>query len=109
MSNLTRAKPLNHMSKNILQLRYRYGDASEVTSEGEEDGFTCCSSSRRVKCWRHDLIQVVVENFGDRHAEILQGYFSENTMARISVVSEGQKRFNLLVMMSKLTNWFYGK
>ena len=62
-----------------------------------------------MKCWRHDLIEVVVENFGDRHTEILQGYFSENTMARISVVSEGQKRFNLLVMMSKITNWFYGK
>ena len=96
------------MSKNILQLRYRHGDASEVSSEDEEDGFTCCSSSGRVKCWRHDLTEVVVENFGDCHAEILQGYFSENTKARISVVSEGQQRFSLLLMMSKITNWFYG-
>ena len=104
MSNLTRAKTLNHLSKNILQLCFRHGNVFEVS----EDGFTCCSSSCCMKSWRHDLTEVVVENFGDCHAEILQGYFSENTKARISVVSEGQQRFSLLLMMSKITNWFYG-
>ena len=57
--------------------------ASDVKEE--EDNVMCCLLSP-VKCWRHDLTKVALENFEDVTRRNLESYFIENTSARITII-----------------------
>ncbi|EXC02645.1 hypothetical protein L484_002310 [Morus notabilis] len=64
----------------ILQLYYRV-PANSVIKEEEDNIITCCPPSP-VKCWRHDLTEVAIENFEDHVVRTsLQTYFMANAKA----------------------------
>ncbi|EXC32444.1 hypothetical protein L484_012611 [Morus notabilis] len=75
---------LNFLCYNI---HFYYGVAanSEVKEEEEDNVITCCSSSP-VRCWRHDLTEVVMDNFEECDRRSLRCYFMENAKVKITVI-----------------------
>ncbi|EXB80814.1 hypothetical protein L484_020068 [Morus notabilis] len=64
-------------------IKFYYG--VPTNSEVEEDNVITCCSSSPVRCWRHDLTEVAIENFEDCDRTSLQIYFMENAKTRIRI------------------------
>ena len=66
----------------FLQFYFGTRPASEVS----EGSVTCCLLSPALKCWRHDLTEVAMENFEDICRIYLQSYFTQQSKARITII-----------------------